>query len=83
MLLTGGASRLPGLRDRLQSELNQFPGEPGCPDKGPGVMVQGAEHRFLTWAGGALYAKHLDEHGGWITKDMFMERGGRSESTTV
>ena len=39
------------------------------------------KHKYVTWAGGALYAKHLDEHGGWITKDMFMERGGRSEST--
>ena len=77
IMLTGGNSLLPGLAERLQSELRaQLQKGPGNWGKKAVVRVQAQEGREnFTWDGGAHLCSLSSFQRLWLTRQDYMETG--------
>ena len=72
VVVTGGSSLLPGLTDRLNSELQRM-----FPSTRVRLQAAGntAERKFGAWIGGSIMASLGTFHQMWISKKEFEEHG--------
>lgn len=73
IVLTGGTSLLPNVRERLERELTAL--APGGTRVKVNAPVNPAEKRFATWIGGSILASLGSFQQMWMSKAEFEEHG--------
>ncbi|PLW39802.1 hypothetical protein PCASD_10724 [Puccinia coronata f. sp. avenae] len=72
IILTGASSLIPGLIDRLDSDLRAISPATKFKLSAPGNL---AERKFASWLGGSILASLGSFHQLWIGKDEYKEQG--------
>lgn len=70
VVLAGGTSALPGLKERLAAELTTL-----SPKEKITVVTAHQDSRYATWKGGAILAQRPGFADRWITRALYEEHG--------
>ncbi len=70
IILSGGSSQFPGLKERLCKELTEM-----MPEKNRIRIIAPPERRFTTWIGGAILASHKTFPNLWLSRKKYIEQG--------
>lgn len=70
IVLSGGSSQFPGLKERLCKELTEI-----MPETPKIRIIAPSERRFSAWIGGAMLASHKIFPNLWLSKKKYMEQG--------
>lgn len=70
LILSGGSSQFPGLKERLYKELTEM-----MPEKTRIRIIAPPERRLSTWIGGAILASYKTYPNLWLSRKEYMEQG--------
>ncbi len=70
VILSGGTTMFPGIKDRLQKELINL-----APSTMKVKVLAPEERKYLVWLGGAILTSLSSFQNNWITKAEYEENG--------
>lgn len=70
VILTGGSTLFPGLKERIGQELSRM-----CPKHTTVKIIAPPEREYITWTGASILASLSAFHTQWITRDTFDDMG--------